>query len=155
MAESAPLKWSALDGDVEERGKDWYVALGIAAVAIAIIAVLFNDALFGILVIVAAITLALIARHPSSMVEFEISDRGIRVGETLHRYEEIVSFWVDDENANSPLLLVDTVKFLSPNLIIPIQHVDAASVRAFLLEHADEVRMREPIAHKILAFVGL
>ena len=88
-------------------------------------------------------------------MEFELSDRGIRVGDTLHRYEEIISFWVEEEGVHPPILLIDTTKWLSPNLVIPIEDIEASEVRAFLSERAKEVPMKEPVWHKILEAFGL
>jgi hypothetical protein len=71
----------------------------------------------------------------------------------MHLYKEVVSFWVDEE-LEEPLLLVDTTKFMSPNLVIPIGYVDPETIRDRLRPHAEEVPMKEPIAHKILEFFG-
>ena len=154
MAESAPLRWSAYEHEHIERGGDWFWALGIVAVCIAIVAILFHDTLFAVLIILAATTIGMLANIPPEVVEFEVSDRGIRVGNDLHRYDDIISFWVEDEHDASPLLLVDTTKFMAPNLIIPIENVDPSELRSFLKEHSTEVPMKEPLAHKILEFFG-
>jgi hypothetical protein len=79
----------------------------------------------------------------------------LRINGALHRYDEIVSFWVDEEATGRTLLLVDTVKFLSPNIVIPIEHIEPASIRALLKEHVEEVPMKEPLSHKIFEFLGL
>jgi hypothetical protein len=155
MAAEPALRWSAYEHEHVERGADWFWALGIVAVSIAATAILLHDAFFGVLVIVAAFTLALLARTPPSLAEFELSERGIRVNGALHRFDHVISFWVEEEHAAKPLLLVDTTKFLSPNLIIPIEEVDPSLVRAFLKQHAKEKHMKEPVAHKILEFLGL
>ena len=156
MAEIPALRWSAYEHEHIERGADWFWALGIAAVAIAITAIILHDALFGILIIVAAFTLALLSRTPPDIARFELSERGIRVNGELHRWDHIIAFWVEDEHHDGrPLLLVDTTKFLSPNLIIPIEEIDPHVVRTFLKAHAQERHMKEPVAHKILEFFGL
>lgn len=155
MAEGPALRWSTYEHEHIERGADWFWALGIAAVAIALTAIILHDFLFGVLVLVAAVTLGLLARTPPDLANFEISERGIRVNGVLHRYDHIISFWVEDEHDDRPLLLVDTTKFMSPNLIIPIEEIDPGLVRAFLKDHAKEVHMKEPVAHKILEFLGL
>lgn len=157
MAESnVVLRWTAYEHEHIERGSDWFWALGIVAVSVAVTSILFHDFLFAIVILVAAFTLALLARVPPDISRFEVSDRGIRVNDTLHRYSEIISFWVEDEHApHRPLLLVDTVKFLSPNIIIPIEHIDPSLVRAYLKERTTETPMKEPLAHRILEFFGL
>ncbi len=150
-----PIRWQAYEHEHIERGRDWYWALGVFAVAVSLISVLLGNFLFGILILVAAATLAVIASSPPPLVQFELSDRGIRVGDTLHRYEEIISFWVEDHEVDPPILLVDTTKWLSPNLVIPIRDTEPSLVRAYLKERAEEVPMREPIWHKILETFGL
>lgn len=152
---STVLRWSAYEHDHIERGSDWYWALGIVAVCIAIISILLHDTLFALVVLMAAFTLALLSRHPPELAHFELSEKGVRINEELHRYNEIISFWVEDEHDGKPLLLIDTVKFLSPNIVIPIEHIDPAVVRAFLKERIEEVRMKESFAHKIFEFLGL
>lgn len=155
MPEShATLRWSAYEHEHVERGADWYWALGIIAVSVAVTSVLLSDVLFALLVLVAAATIAILSKTPPKLATFEISERGIRVNGTLHRYKEIISFWVEDEHKGRPLLLIDTTKFLAPNLIIPIEHVDPTTVRATLKRYTEEVHMREPISHKITEFFG-
>lgn len=150
------LRWSAYEHEHIERGSDWYLALGVVTISIAITSILFHDTLFALLIVIAATTIGLISRTPPEIATFEISDRGVRINGELHRYNEILSFWVEDEHhAHRPLLLIDTVKFLSPNLIIPIEHIDPHVVRAYLKERVTEKHMKEPLAHKVLEFLGL
>jgi hypothetical protein len=156
MTNGPALRWSAYEHDHIERGADWFLALGIVAVCVALTAIILHDIFFGLLVIAAATTLALLARTPPDLATFEVSERGIRVNGVLHRYDHVISFWVETEHhLGRPLLLVDTTKFLSPNLIIPIEDIDPSIVRSFLKEHTKEVPMKEPVAHKILEFLGL
>ncbi len=150
------LRWSAYEHEHIERGSDWYIALTITTVAIAIIAILFSDLLFALLIIIAAFVIALLSRTPPELAQFELSERGVRINGRLHRYHEIISFWVEDEHhTDRPLLLIDTTKFMAPNFIIPIEHIEPHVVRAYLKEHAKEVPMQEPVGHKILEFFGL
>jgi len=154
--EHVTLRWSAYEHEHIVRGRDWYVALGIVAVSIAVTSSLFHDVLFSILILVAAATIALHSRTEPELANFELSDKGIRVNGQLHRFSHIISFWVEDEHApHRPLLLVDTTKFLAPNLIIPIEHIDPRVVRAYLKERTNERHMKEPVSHKILEFLGL
>lgn len=150
---SAPLVWSAYEHEHIERGSDWFWALGIIAVSAALTSVLFANVLFAILILVAALTIGLIARHPPELHEFEITEKGIRTGKTMHPYENVISFWVDDE-LEEPLLLVDTTTFMSPNLIIPLGEMEPETIRGYLQERVEEIPMKEPIAHKILEFFG-
>lgn len=149
------LRWSAYEHEHIERDEEWYWGIAIVALSLAIVSIIFHDFFFAIVIIMAAVSLALVSRHPPELTHFEVSDRGVRVGRILHRYDEIIAFWVEDEIGDRPLLLIDTLKPLAPNIIIPIEGVDPHHIRAFMKEHADEVPMKEPVAHKILEFFGL
>ena len=148
------LLWSAYEHEHVERKSDWFWALGIIAVSAALTSILFSNVLFALLIILAATVLAMMARRPPSLHEFELSNRGIRVGDEIYTYNEIISFWVHEDDAQ-PLLLIDTKKFMSPNLIIPLEGVDPAHVRTFLSKRANELPMQESLAHRILELFGL
>jgi hypothetical protein len=154
MAEGQILSWTGYEHEHVERGTDWFWALGVVAVCIAVVAVIMNDVLFALLIIIAATVIGMLAKVPPELTEFEVSDRGVRIGPDMHRFNEILAFWVEDEEDTRPLLLVDTKKFMSPNLVIPLDGVDPAHVRDIMRKHSKEVPMREPLAHKILEFFG-
>jgi hypothetical protein len=152
----AMLRWSAYEHEHIERESDWFWALGVIAVSGAIISILFHDALFGILILAAAFAFGLLATKHPDLATFEISERGIRIDDTLHRYHEIMAFWVEDEHHRGrPFLLISTSKFMTPHFFIPIESVDPHQVRTLLKTHVKEVPMKEPLAHKLLEFFGL
>lgn len=150
---SASLRWSAYEHEHIERGSDWFWALGIIAVSAALTSILFSNILFAILILMAALTIGIIAHHPPQLHEFEIGEKGIWVGPTLYPFENIISFWVEEEQGE-PTLLVDTVAFMTPNLIIPLGDTDPKAVRNFLRDRIEEIPMQEPLAHKILEVFG-
>jgi hypothetical protein len=147
------LRWSAYEHEHIERGSDWFWALGVIAVSGALTSILFGNFLFAIVVLLAATTIGLIAQKPPELHEFELTEKGIRIGQAFHPYETVISFWVDEE-LEKPLLLIDTTTFMSPNLIIPVAEMHPDDIRDYLRPYAQEVPMKEPIAHKILEFFG-
>jgi hypothetical protein len=154
MAEGQILRWQGYEHEHVERGSDWFWALAIVAICVAIVAILLHDILFALLIILAAAVIGMLANVPPDVTEFEVSHRGVRIGRDLHRYDEIIAFWVEDEHDDAPILLIDTVKFMSPNIVIPIEDVDPHELRELLRENAIELPMRQPTAHRILDFFG-
>lgn len=147
------LRWSAYEHEHIERGSDWFWALGVIAVSGALTSILFGNFLFAVVILLAATSIGLIAQRPPELHEFELSEKGVRIGQTMHPYDTIISFWVDEE-IEKPLLLVDTTTFMSPNLIIPVGDIHPDDIRDYLRPHAEEIPMKEPTAHKILEFFG-
>ena len=64
------ITWRAEEHRHVERGSDWYWALGVIAVSSAVTAVLFNNILFALLIVVAAATLGMIASRPPAIADF-------------------------------------------------------------------------------------
>lgn len=158
MQQEVPaIHWSAYEHEHTERESDWFWALGIAAVSIALISVILDDIFFGIFIIIAAFTLALFARRPPELVTFAFWDKGLSINETFHRYEEITAFWIDEEHHSGYIhLLLETQKLMSPSIIIPItEDVDTNALHAFLIRRVQEKPMKEPLAHRIIEFLGL
>ncbi len=150
----ARIHWQAYEHEHVEREADWYWALGVIAICAALTSVLFSNVLFAILILLAAVVIAMIARTPPELHDIELGERGIRIGDTMHKYREIIAFWVEPDHRDGPHLLVDTTKVLSPNIIIPLNDTDPDAVRAYLLEHVEEREMHEPLSHRILEFFG-
>src|SRR5581483_12382199 len=97
MADGRIFRWSGYEHEHIERQSDWYWALGVVAVCIALVAILLHDFLFAVLIIMAAVVIGMLANVPPDITDFEVSHRGVRVGANLHRYDEILAFWVEDE----------------------------------------------------------
>ncbi len=148
------LRWKAREYEHVERPRDWYWALSIVASSLALVSVFFNDYFFAIIILVSAGTFALLAHHPSPLVDIELLERGIMIDGSLYLFEDIVAFWITYEEP-VPLLLIDTTKIWSPNIVIPLVDVDPDEVQEFLAERSEERPMKEPIQYKLIAMLGL
>lgn len=148
------LMWSTYEHKHVERGSEWYWALGVVALSLGIVSALLGNILFAFVILLGAGLLALVATHPPSLTDIMVNDRGIRVGETWHRWDQIASFWVETEEMSHPTLLLSTTSFLSPHIILPIVDIEPELVRKAFLEYAEEVYMREPLSHKLFEALG-
>ena len=150
---SDSITWTAEEHRHLERGSDWYWALGIIAVSSAATAVLFNNILFALLIIIAAGMLGALASRPPTLANFTLGERGLSVNDTLYPYEEMFAFWVsDDEN---PTLLIDTPRWMTPDLVIPLAGVNPGAVRAFLRPRVPEIELHESFVYTVMEFFGL
>ena len=154
MDSNAILSWRAPEHQHTERGTDWYWALGIIALSSAITAIIFSNLLFALLIVIAAGTLGIVAHHKPEEVDFELSNRGLSIGaDEFYPYDHMFAFWVG--GGEKPTLLIDTPRFMTPDLVIPIEDVDPDIVREILLEQGvPEVPLRESLYYKIMEFLG-
>ena len=137
----APLfEWVAPEYKTTEKSTDWYWALGILAVAIAVAAILFGNTLFGVLVIVGALAIGLVSKKEAKEHRFALTDEGIVVNRSMWPYESVISFSMVENMDESmpPFLSVKTTSILAPHLLIPVENVDADAVYEFLSGHLTE-----------------
>ncbi len=149
-----PISWMASEHRHSEKSSDWFWALGILAVAGAIIALLFANVLFALLITVAATTLALLVAQPAQEISFSVTERGVLVNDTLYPYQLLKAFYIDEETEHGTLLIIDARRMLMPHLIIPLPAEYIEPVRTLIANFLPEEELHEPAAQQILEIFG-
>ncbi len=136
----------------EEKSADWYWAVGIIAVALFIVCVLFNNVILGLVVLAAAGAVTLhTAKHPR-IHRFAIMDNGIIVDNSLYPYDTMLHFSVLEYTDPSmpPALSIKTRSLITPHLLIPIVGHDPVAVYEYVLNHLPEGRHDESAVDRII-----
>lgn len=147
------LKWSAPEYNHYQRSTDWFWAVGIITICISVLAFVFNNALFGVLILLSAGILIFYTLRPPEEVEYEINQKGIIVGKELHPYLTIEAFWVENRGVE-PKIILKSKKAIMPYIIIPIHADDADEMAAVLREFLEEKELAEPSSHKVMEYLG-
>ena len=147
------IAWQAPEYEHKKRGGDWYFALWIIALSLAIAAILLDNILFGILVVVGAIALSIYSIKKPRTLSVEISKRGINIDGLYYPFGILSSFGIE-ETEKGAQLIVQRKKAFTPYLIVPIADEDIDEIRAFLKKHLKEEDLAEPAAHKIMERLG-
>ena len=147
------LKWRASEYHHYQRSKDWFWAVGIIAICIVILAFIFNNALFGILVLISTGILIFYVLRAPQEVEYEINRRGIVIDNDLHPYITIESFWIETRGEEAKIIL-KSKKALTPYIIIPIHEDDIDQMSVILSEFLEEKELAEPSSHKVMEYLG-
>ncbi len=153
MATEALISWNAPSHYYVEKKPDWYWAVGIITLALAVVALLFGQIITGVFVIVAAAALVLHASRPPKIISYEINDRGIVVDEVLYPFLTLESFCIPHDEL-PPKLLVKSRKMFMPYIVIYIEEVDPESVREVMLRYIAERQHREPMLKYVLERLG-
>ncbi len=138
----------------EVKSLDWHWIVWIVAASIAAASILLGNLTFGILVIVATFTLIITSSRPPSLMDVEISGRGIRVDKTLYPWNELDGFGIDVHSPHYHKLIIRSTKRLVPHIIIPLENADSDEVRAFVSRWLEDADLTEPLGHKILEYLG-
>lgn len=150
-----PIIWKAHEYVHTEKGSDWYWALGLIAVAGAVAALMFNNVLFAIFILAASFALAIMAAKRPEHISFAVTQRGVRIDETLYPYQTLESFGIEEITPNHiPKLILKSKKIFAPDIIIPIEEVDVDEVHDFLRDFLPEEDHEEPLVHRVMEWLG-
>lgn len=151
------VSWESYDHPHEEKSPEWYVIKWIIAGAAALVCIIFGNVLFGVLILVAAGTLSLLASRPVPIKTYTIDARGISINTELFKYSDILSHEFVDRG-HDHLLVIDTKKALNPHLLIPIDDEAIDDVRMVFAEHGKDVQAHSrgiPLSHTLMELIGL
>jgi hypothetical protein len=153
---SKTIEWQALEHHHHhEKTPDWFWIVGTIAIAGAILAVYFGNILFGIIILIAAMTSFIQAHTKPKILTYRITRKGLQVGTAVFPYSTLESFWVIDEEINDRIIL-RSQKLLMPFIVIPYDStkVDPDHIRDYLLEYLNEEEMEEPAMQQIMERFG-
>jgi hypothetical protein len=153
MASEALISWNAPAHLYVEKKPDWYWAVGIITLALAVISFLFGEFITGLFIIVAALALVIHASRPPHIIEYQINDRGIASDNTLYPFVSLDSFWIPHDEL-PPKILLKSRKLFMPLIVIYIDEVDPEAVREVMLKYIAETEHREPFLKGLLEWLG-
>ena len=142
------IKWQTEEYTYTKKGRDWFWVVGIITIAVAITAVVLGNGLFAVLVLLAGFTLSLQAVKKPRVIEFEITNKGVRTDKIVYPFSSLESFWVEDK------IILKSKKFLMPYIIIPLGEIEPKIIRDTLYDFMEEEEQREPLAHQIMERFG-
>jgi len=151
---SKTLQWNAPEYRHEKRSVDWFWAVGIIAIALATTAVIYENILFAIFIVIGTFTLLMYAARAPRNVHFELTRKGIVINNTLYPYHTLESFWVHDYG-DEGVLIIKSEKVLMPYLVIPLpDEIDNETVQEFLFDYLPEEEHPESLSEKVMEFLG-
>jgi len=148
-----PLIWHAYEYVYREKSVDWYWAVAIIAISMAVTSILFNNLLFALLILLAFFSLMLYAKRKPHLLEIKIDHRGLQEGRVHYPFSSIESFWVEDR-FEEPKIIMRSRKKTMPYIVIPIVDVNPDLVRDHLKRFLLEDEHAEPLAKKIMEYLG-
>src|SRR5215208_5104564 len=94
MARVPVFEWYGREYSFEERGSDWYWALGIVSAAAVLTCVLFGNLLLALVILAGTVAVGLQAAKHSRIHHFAVYTDGIAIDDNLYLYEGMRNFSV-------------------------------------------------------------
>ena len=153
MEEENKLAWSALEFEEKYRTPDWFWALGIIFAAASIASAIWGNYFFAALLVISGILLGFFAKQAPRTIYYELNEMGLKIGSQLYLYENLKSFYV--QNEGRPTLFVKSERVFMPIISIPI-HEEFADEVMQTMHHFNvtEEKMTEHPSEKIMDFFG-
>ena len=153
------ISWVAPEHEHREHSADWYWAIGIISVSLAVAFVIVGNTLLAIIMILGMGTLLAYAKHPPRTLEYKLSKKGVSAGSTLYPWETLESFWVlegknDTRFHRDPKILLISKKTFMPHIVIPLDESVIGEARQSLSHMLREERQIEPIPERIMRKIG-
>ncbi len=148
-----PIRWTAPEYSHREKTADWFWAVGIISISLAGAAIIFNNVLLAIFILLGAFTLSLYAHREPSLVEYELNEKGIVSGNTLYTYSSLQSFWVETRHGQ-PKLFIQSKRPMVPFITILLGDINPNIVDEYLTRYIREEEYVEPLSHKLLEYLG-
>ena len=151
---SFKIEWDAHEYEHKERSPDWFWAVGIISVSVAIAAVIFGNIILGILVLISAFALSLFINRPPRTLHIVVDDRGITRGKIRYPYSNLQSFWIDVEHPHKKIIL-ESQKLLTPLIVVPLgDETDTEQLHENLSRFLPEEFHSLPFVERALEYLG-
>ncbi len=148
------ISWEAPEHHHVEKSSDWYWVLGILASAGSVASIIFGNVLFGIVIILGTLVMMLFAYRGPAIIPFEVSKRGIRVGNEIHPFPTLESYYINEAHAHGPQLILKSKKLFAQLLILPLPEEYVEDIELLLASRLPEEFLEESLSHQILEIFG-
>jgi hypothetical protein len=148
------LEWVAHEYEPKKRSQDWFWAVGIVAIALAVASILFGNVILGILILVGALSLTIVARRDPEETHVLIDEQGITRDRIRYPFSTLHSFWIDVEHPHKKII-IRSEKLFMPYIVIPLsEEVDVERLHKILLRYMNEEFHSLPLVEQVLDYLG-
>jgi len=148
------ITWEAPEHHHVEKGNDWYFALVIIIIALVIVAIMFDNALFALLIGLAGGALFISATKRPLIIPYAVTLRGIKIDDRLYPYSTLESYRIDEEDPRGPQLLLKSEKKIMPLIVMPIPYDHVDDIDDIIKMNLIEEDLDEPLFIKVLELFG-
>lgn len=145
-----PFKWLAEEYEYFEKSSNWFWLVIITSAAVSVVSFILDNLLFGILIFLSGVAIALYGIKKPRVIEFSITSQGIKIENKLFVYSDLDSFWMHYFPPLYKLVSLKSKKTFMPYISIPLGEADPNIVREILLKFMKEKEQEEPFLENIM-----
>ena len=142
---SVLIQWQAPEFSYSPKGATWYFWLFFAAALLLGFAFYTRNYSFGLIILLSFLLIFVWSKKTPRIINFAVTKQGIMIGEKLHRFGELESFWIFYEPPEIKEVSVKSRKKILHYLKMPLEGENPARIRKILFEYLPEVEQEESI----------
>lgn len=148
------MEWDAHEHEHKERSSDWFWAMGIVTISLAVVSVIFGNIIFAIFLLTAVFALALFINKVPDTVHVVVDERGVTKDKLHYPYSTLRTFWIDPEHSH-PKILFSSEKIFMPLIVVPLDtSVNLEQLADNLSQHLSEKYHSLPFVEKMIEYLG-
>ena len=128
------VSWRAAGRPFKRRDREYYTTIGAIVFLVAIILLFLKEWLLIAVMIALAFVAYVLASVPPEETKHELTNKGIRTGEKLYRWQELWRFWIE-EKWRQKMLVVETRYKFPRRLLLMLGEADEELVKRTLKEY--------------------
>ena len=153
MSNDSITQWDAPEYFYHKKNADWYWAVIISTLSIAVASFIFKNYLFAFFIIIAGASMCHFGTKKPETIHCSIKEDGIRAKNTVFPFESITYYDIHNTN-NEPKILLLTNRAFMPLVTIPAQEEILEKIDHALSQKIDHTELREPGINKLLDMFG-
>lgn len=149
--------WQVDEYARHERGPVWYAVAFLIALSFVLYAIVTRNFLFALIVIMGGVVIGLSALREPQKIPFQVTTRGVSLGNQFVPFRELRSFWILYEPPQLKNLYFDFRSPLTPHLVVSLEEEDPVALRRTLLEYLgeDPTQEQEPLTEVLGRFLKI
>jgi hypothetical protein len=148
------FEWEAPEFEKKEKSKSWFFIPAILTIILGIIALVTENILFLIFIILAFVIFYMYANKEPRILKFKINEKGIEVAERLYPLDTLRSFWLFYNPPEEKEISFRSKKTFFPYLRLPLAEQNPNEIREFLLKFLPEKKHTESIIDIFMRRIG-
>ena len=128
------VSWRAAGRPFKRRDREYYTTIGAIVFLVAIILLFLKEWLLIAVMIALAFVAYVLASVPPEETKHELTNKGIRTGDKLYRWQELWRFWIE-EKWRQKMLVVETRYKFPRRLLLMLGEADEELVKRTLKEY--------------------
>jgi hypothetical protein len=145
------FQWIIKEYSQYERGRTWYLVVGIIAAILLAYAIITGNNSFAVIIVLFGVILYLQNNQTPLEINVAFADAGVVVGKKFYRYSEFDRFWIVYNPGDIKALYLMVNGTLKNRITVPLQDNDPRPIRRFLSQFILEQtgQEEEPLSDKL------